>query len=347
MRIAHVNVARDYRGGERQTELLLRELQGRGVEQVLVARRGSPLAARARRLGIEVREVSGHLPGVVRATRDVDIVHVHEGRSIYAAWLRRKLSGTPYIATRRVNNPIGEHRMAHLAYRGAACVAAVAPQVADVVRSFDPDVRTTVILSSSSGLAADPEVVGEIRAQVGGRFIVGHIGALDNDQKAQNVIIEAARQLAVSHPHIRFVLVGGGADEGMLRGLAAGLGNVVFAGFVDNVGDYLGAFDIFILPSRREGIGSILFDAMEHALPLVVTPVGGVPRIVQDGVNGLLVEVDSPDQLARAILRLESDPLLRREMGQVGQQMSAGHTPPQMAQSYLELYCSVGNSKTA
>jgi len=101
MHVRHVNVARNYRGGERQTELLITELHGRGIEQSLVARRGSPLARRIVAAGIEVREVPGHLPGVLRALRGADIVHVHEGRSIYAAWLNRIFAGTPYIATRR------------------------------------------------------------------------------------------------------------------------------------------------------------------------------------------------------------------------------------------------------
>jgi glycosyltransferase involved in cell wall biosynthesis len=341
MRVAHVNVAKQYRGGERQTELLMHELARRGVDQLLVARRGSPLAERIARRGLMVREVAGHLPGVVRATRGVDIVHVHEGRSVYAAWLRRILSGTPYVATRRVNNRIGEHWFAHRAYRGAACVAAVAPQVADVVREFDGEIRTTVVMSSSSGLVADPAVVERIRAEIDGGFVVGHVGALDNDQKAQDTIIAAARRLQGSHPDIRFVLVGGGDDERMLRELAADLENVVFTGFVDNVGDYLQAFDIFILPSRREGIGSILLDAMEFGLPVIATPVGGVPRIVHQGNNGLLIDVDNPEALADAILELRSRPDLMTAMGQVGREMATSHTPPRMAQSYLDIYRSI------
>jgi glycosyltransferase involved in cell wall biosynthesis len=341
MRIAHVNVAKNYRGGERQTELLMRELDARGIRQRLVGRRGSLLAKRIGEGGIEVREVAGHLPGVVRATRGVDLIHVHEGRSVYAAWVRHLISGTPYVATRRVNNPIGDHRMAHRAYRAAARVVAVAPQVADVVRDFDPDVKLSVILSSSSGLVADEEEARAIRRRAGEGFIVGHVGALDNDQKAQDTIIAAARLLETADPDIRFVLVGGGRDEPMLRQLAAGLGNLSFAGFVANVGDYLSAFDVFILPSRREGIGSILFDAMEHSLPLVVTPVGGVPRIVFEDQNGFLIDVDRPEQLADRIVRLKSDPKLRERMGATGRQMAVGHTPPDMADAYLKIYESI------
>jgi glycosyltransferase involved in cell wall biosynthesis len=217
----------------------------------------------------------------------------------------------------------------------------VAPQVADVVRAFDPTARTTVIMSASSGLKADPASVQAIRERAGNRFLVGHVGALDNDQKAQDVIIAAARRLAGTHADIHFMLVGGGDDEAMLRALAGALPNLNFTGFVENVGDYLGAFDIFILPSRREGIGSILFDAMEQSLPLIVTPVGGVPRIVREGENGIVIAVDAPEQLADAILRLQLDAGLRTRLGAAGRQIALNHTPPQMAQSYLELYHSI------
>jgi hypothetical protein len=101
------------------------------------------------------------------------------------------------------------------------------------------------------------------------------------------------------------MLVGGGDDEAMLRSAAAGLTNMTFTGFVDNVGDYLASFDVFVLPSNREGIGSILFDAMEAGLPVVASRVGGVPSIVHDGETGFLIDAASPDQLRAAILLLK------------------------------------------
>jgi len=341
MLIAHVNVARDYRGGERQTELLMRELDSCGITQRLVARRGGKLARRIGETGIEVRQVSGQLPGVVSATRGADLVHIHEGRSIYAGYVRHLLSNTPYIATRRVTNPIGNHGFAHRAYRTAGRVVAITPQVADVVRAFDSAVTLGVIPSSSSRLEVDTEAARAIRSGIPGGFVVGHVSALDNDQKAQDTVIAAARILEKDHPEVHFLLVGGGRDEAMLRRLAAGLGNLSFAGFVDNVGDYLAAIDLLILPSRREGMGSILLDAMEHSLPVVATNVGGVPHVVKDGANGFLIDVDSPDQLAEKIVLLKSDPGRCAALGANGRQVAAAYTPERMAAAYLELYRSV------
>lgn len=339
--VAHVNVARGYRGGERQTELLIRELAERGVEQVLVARRGGPLAARVRELGFVVRPVSGIPIGVPFALGGVDIVHVHEGRSIYGAYLRALVAGTPYVVTRRVDNPIGDHRLARRAYRRAACVAAVAPQVAAVVRGYDARIRVEVVHSGSSGLRVDPARSAEIRAAYPGKFLVGHVGALDNSQKGQEHIIRVARRLAPTHPDIHFVLVGSGEDEAMLRHQAFGLPNLTFTGFVDNVADYLAAFDLFVLPSNREGIGSILLDAMEHGLAVVASRVGGVPEVVHDGENGILIDPARADQLEAAILKLRASPELRSAYGERGRGLAKHFTAGVMADKYLSLYRSI------
>jgi len=140
---------------------------------------------------------------------------------------------------------------------------------------------------------------------------------------------------------VHFVLVGGGQDEAMLRSAAAGLSNLTFTGFVDNVGDYLAAFDIFILPSNREGIGSILFDAMEQRLPVIASRVGGVPDIVHDGENGLLIDPASPAQLRDAILELKTNAELRRVYGDRGRELAKDFSSAAMCSKYYALYKSV------
>ncbi len=339
--IAHVNTARGYRGGERQTELLIQGLKSRGVRQVLIARRGSELVQRVRALQIEIREVSGGPLSVAFASGGAALLHLHEGRSVYGAYLRSLASGTPYVITRRVDNPIGRHWLAHRAYRNAAAVAAVAPQIADIVRAYDAAIPVRVIHSGSTGFVVDAAKAAAIRAQFSGKFIVGHVGALDNAQKNQDLIIRVARELERSHTTLQFVLVGGGDDEAMLKAAAQGLTNVTFAGFVQNVGDYLAAFDLFILPSNREGIGGILFDAMEQGVPVIASAVGGLPDIVHHGENGLLIEPARQDQLRDAILDLCAEPGRRRGMGERGREIAKEFTADAMCRKYVDLYESV------
>ena len=336
--ICHVNVARNYRGGERQTELLIRELARRGYRQVLVCRRGQPLGQRFADIDLDIRLVSGNPIGVARAAHGTDVLHIHEGRSVYAAYLRWLVLKTPYVITRRVNNPIREHRWAHQTYQNAACVACVAPQVAEIVSAYDAGINVKVVHSGSSGFVADLSEVAKLRKQWQGKFLVGHVGALDNAQKGQEYIIAVARQFQVIDPQVHFLLVGGGEDEQVLRELASGLSNLTFVGFVDNVGDYLAALDLFILPSNREGIGSILFDAMEQRLAIVASSVGGVPDIVHDGENGKLIEPRSVDQLRDAIVLLRSDPQLREQMGRAGAEIASQYTASAMSEKYIDIY---------
>jgi glycosyltransferase involved in cell wall biosynthesis len=343
VRIAHVSLARGYRGGERQAELLIRSLLKRDFQQVLIARADCPLVRRLSDTGIEVRSCTGLLTAF-RAIRGVDVVHSHEGRGVYAAWLRNEVSDTPYIVTRRVNNPLGQSWLTRRAYVRASAVASVASDVARIVSEFDDRVVSCVVHSSSSGLAVDDATVKSIRARFPGKWIVGNVGALDNAQKGQEYIIEVAKRLQSSHPDLAFLLVGGGDDEAMLREMAGGLPNVAFEGWVDNVGDYLAAFDLFILPSNKEGIGGILLDAMDRALPIIASRVGGLPEIVRDGENGILIEPGSPDELQEAILRLYGDPDLRRSIGASGREFSRDFTADAMAAEYMDLYQrAVGN----
>ncbi len=320
---------------------MVRGLASYGVRQALVTRRGAPLAARLGDVEVDVREVGGGPVSVARATRDASLVHVHEGRSVYGAFLRSLLSGTPYVITRRVNNPIRRHWFAHKAYRRAVCVAAVAPEVAKIVRAYDAAIKVCVVHSGSSALPVDPSKSAAIRAPLGDKFVVGHVGALDNGQKGQEFIIAVARELVSSHPDVLFMLVGGGADEAMLKAAAAGLPNVRFTGFVENVGDYLAAFDVFVLPSNREGIGSILFDAMEQGLAVVASRVGGVPDIVHHRENGLLIDPASPAQLRDAVLLLKANPDVRRAYGRCGKELAKDFTGEAMWRKYLALYESI------
>jgi len=341
IRIAHVNVSRGFRGGERQTQLLIDELAKDDVQQVLVVRRGEALARRMQGGHVEVRPVSGNPIGVFQATRGVDVVHVHDGRSVYGAYLRSLVSETAYIVTRRVNNPIGDHWFAHAAYRRAGVVVSVAREIAQVVERYDSRIQSQVIHSASSGFIVDSTKSAAIRNSFADKFVIGHVGALDNRQKGQEFIIEVARELQSSNPEFEFVFVGDGDDEQMLKAAAADCTNITFTGFVDNVGDYLAAFNLFILPSNKEGIGGILLDAMDQALPVIAARVGGVPEIVRDGSNGILIESARPDQLKSAILSLAGSAQLRRTLGERGREFAKNLTPGVMARKYLNIYQSL------
>lgn len=337
--LCHVNLARGFRGGERQTELLIRELQRRGWSQRLVARQGESLAHRLASVeGLELIACSGATVAGSRAIGRPDLVHVHEGRSLRCSWVNSIITGTPYVVTRRVQKGPRRHWVNRRMYRRASGVVALSRAIADRVAQLDPSLKVTVIPSAVSGLDHDRSASSRLRVEWGGDFVVGHIGTLDDSHKGQRQIVELANAVANSHPAWRFVLVGSGPDAYRLNEEACRNRRLVLAGQVERVGDYLGAFDAFLFPSRHEGLGSILLDVLDFGVPVVATRAGGIPEIIQDGVNGLLVDVNDIDAMRTALTTLAADGNLRARLGEAGRRMARQWSPAIMADRYEDLY---------
>lgn len=339
--LTHLNLARGYRGGERQTELLVRGLADLGWTQRLVARRDEPLAERCRDVPrLDIRTTAAGVPGAFLALRGASLVHSHEGRGVQAAWLNQRLRGVPYVITRRVQNGPRHTRFNRVAYGAAAGLVAISGAIRAALQGLDPSLDPRVIPSAGSGFTAGPGTRERLRGELCAvhAFLVGHVGALVDSHKGQLALIELARRLAGPAPDVGFVLVGGGADEARLRQAAAGLPNLRFTGEVGNVGDHLAAFDLFIYPSRHEGLGSILLDALAAGLPIVASAVGGIPEIVADGENGLLCPPGDVDALERAVLALRADPALRARMASANREKARQFTAAAMTARYAALY---------
>jgi glycosyltransferase involved in cell wall biosynthesis len=346
-RICHINLADGFRGGERQTELLVKELAARRWRQRLVVRSGGALVKRCQGVpGLEIAEVMPHPVTAAIAARGCGVVHAHEARAVYSGWLLRRMSKTPYVLTRRIDHAVNNSYARTRAYRGANRVVAISSSVAQTVEAHYSDIECAVVPDAHADMLNGHGAPGVALRKRNGKTVVGHIGELDHSHKGQGTIIEAARQVRDSHPNLHFVLVGNGKDYGKFRRTARGLRNIEFVGFVDNVADYLAAFDVFIYPSLREGLGSSLLDAMYFGLPIVASEVGGIPEIVEDQVNGLLIPPSSPRDLIDALQRVVEDVDLRESMGRENRNKAAQFGAGRMASSYESIYRSVLNGNT-
>ena len=337
--VCHVNLARGFRGGERQTELLVEELAKRGVEQRLIVRRGSPLVARMERFrGLDIRTVRWPYLTSVRLARGTGLIHAHDGKAPHFAHLAHLRFGIPYIVTRRVVTSLSGSRATRSAYRRASRVVAVCEAVKRTIESETGRSDVPVISSALSRLRPDPVRVEILRERYDGKFVVGCAAALVHANKGQLHLIEAARLLQGRIPPLHLLLLGSGPDAGRLKQAAAKLPSAELPGFVDNLGDYLAIMDVFALPSYHEGFGGVLVDAMGAGLPIVATEVGGIPEVVTDGENGLLVPPGDSAALARALGKLQKDPGLRRSLAEAGRARASAYTPERMTRRYLRLY---------
>ena len=156
--------------------------------------------------------------------------------------------------------------------------------------------------------------------------------------KGQSTIIEAARVASGKHPDWHFLLCGDGRHEQRFRNEIGDLKNIELVGWIENVGDYLASFDVFVYPSLHEALGSTLLDAMQHGLPIVASNVGGIPDFVEDGVNGKLIAPKNARQLLSSIELLLADEAALKIMGARNEEQAARYDAGAMAGAYLELY---------
>ena len=255
--------------------------------------------------------------------------------------LRSLLPGTPFVVVRGVWQPPNSSWTSRWRYERAAAVVAISAPIAERMAAYSDRVALTVIPDCVRPLARDAEHTRSLRTSVGDRLIVGHVGSLQDAVKGQSLILEVARVLQTSRPELLFWLIGEGPDGDTLKAQAEDLSNVRFMGWTDRVGDYYGAMDVFVFPSRKEGLGSALLEAMSARLPIVASRVGGIPDLVVHEDNGLLVEPNEPAQLLAALTRLVDDPRLRRRFGEAGARRARQYSPQRRAERYLQLYESV------
>ncbi len=151
-------------------------------------------------------------------------------------------------------------------------------------------------------------------------LIVGFVGWL-LPIKGPMVLLEAMASVWRTHPEIRLVYVGKGDLEADLRRRAKELGraeSVFFFGWREDVAEILHVFDVVVLPSRNEGMGRVLVEAMAASRPVIGSHVGGIPDLIADGENGILFPPEDAAALSAAIQRLAGDEALRGRMGRNG-----------------------------
>ena len=348
--VCHVNLAREarLRGGERQTAMLVWELAVRGLRQRLVMRYGGPLDGWLDEVpGLTLHPVDGRL-SALRACRQAGLIHAHEAHAGQVAWAAAR--GGNYLITRRdvVTRAAGEpvpraSWLTRRVYGGAGAVVAVSEAIAAEVRErqVGAEVSLTRIPDGWLPRKLDREEAKKIRRRFGNCCLVGHAAAMDHEVKGQQVLLEAARQLEGVAPGFQFVLLGSGRLEEALRAQAQGLSNVHFEGWVEDPRVWLVACDIFALPSLREGLGSVVLDALSVGAPVVASRTGGIPEVVTEDC-GVLVPPGDAAALADALARLARDPAWRERLSRGAQDRAEEFTSLKMAERYLEVYRELG-----
>ena len=332
-RILHINTAQTWRGGEQQTFWLCQGLQQRGHEILLACQPDSALHRRALSAGIGVYPVDMRGEWDLWAVRDLvgvfrrngtEIVHFHTAHAHTLGLLAAQVAKVPIrVLTRRVNVHIHKHLLNRWKYGpGLTAIIAISEGIRSVLieDGLAPERVTTI----RSGIhfqrienIGDGSYLRDEFAISEDTLVIGTVGAL-GPYKDHHNFLEAAVIVKRSVPNTRFLVVGDGELRKELERYSASRGlseDVLFTGFRKDVLEITKIFDIFVLCSYLEGMGTAILDAMALEKPIVATQVGGIPEIVLQGENGFLVPPRDPNKLAEAILKLANEPSLRYKMG--------------------------------
>ncbi len=317
MKILHIDSERSFGGGERQVLGLVRHLARRGHENLLAASPDSALSrmvpgSDARLIPLAIRNHVDLLAALrlarIVARESPHLIHYHTSRShALAPWLRRHAPRS--LVTRRMDYPIRRGWWSSLLYnRSVAGVAAISEDVrrkliAGGVRAE----RIRVIRSAVEPPAGLPGEAGREAARrrfgANGEPVIAVVAALER-RKGQDILLHALAEISRRGRRFQCLLCGGGSERSALERLAAELGvaaSVRFLGEQRQVADVLAAADLFVLPSRHEGLGVAILEAMAMGLPVVATAVGGIPEAVEHDRTGLLVPPEDGSALAAAI----------------------------------------------
>ena len=359
----HIDTAKTWRGGQNQVLLTVLGLRALGHRATLVANGEGELRQRAKE-GLDLvplapvtemdLSAAWKLSRLMKQLRP-DVIHAHDPHGVAMAALALSMSGArtprplpPLVASRRVDFHMKGNALSRWKYRQVECFVCASDAIRRMVIADGVPADRVVTVHEGIDIgrvgAAPPADLHADLWLPHHAPIVGNVAALV-PHKGQRHLIEAAAIVVKKVPDARFVIAG----EGELRpALERQIKehrlekHVFLAGFRPDVLSVHKAFDIFVMSSVTEGLGTSLLDAMACGKPIVATTAGGIPEVVVDGTTGLLVAPRDDEAMADAIVRLLRDEALRRRMGAAGEaRVRDRFSAERMVQETLAVYARV------
>jgi len=361
MHILHAEASPHWGGQEMRTLMDAVRCFRLGHRVTILARPEGALSQRARAAGLAVAPLRLGSPwdprgiaAIARLIRSVgtEVVHTHSSADAWAAGLAARLSGVGLVRTRHISAPMGRRLLgrplASPVYRLPEAIIATSAAIRDSLLELGvPPERLWVLPSGVDLEQFRPRPEGRsLRAGLGleGEPVITMVAMLRPEKRA-DVFLAAASHLRPEFPQALFVLAGGGAegDLATLRRLAERLGvsaAVRFLGHREDVPEILAASDVCVLPSAgNDGIPQAVVQYLAMARPVVATPVGGIPEVIEEGRTGLLVRPNDPQGLAGSIAWLLRHPEQAKLMGQAGRRLvEERFDADRVARQTLEIY---------
>jgi glycosyltransferase involved in cell wall biosynthesis len=363
IRVLHVIDHLGYGGAPLVVKNVVERMPAGRVESFVLALRPN---ARAIEIDAEVTTLRSRkyslaaVGAIARSCRErrIDVVHAHLQKAVVSSlWAAPHLSaalvlhehgpifrgGTGRIyrlcirllgswAATIITNSQAAKVAVQRALAGKDVPVVVVPNFVDLER-FDPDRYDRKAVRQKLGYGDDA-------------CVVGFVGRLDR-AKGPDLLVEAAALLKDGPHEYRFFLVGDGAEREHLADQIGRLGldeGVTLGGLHENPAEVMSAFDIAVVPSRREAFGIAALELMRMKVPVIVSPVGGLPELVRNGETGIVLDRLTPAAIANAIRMLRADPALRGKLSKAAHGYSSTLDGRKAVEQIVEVYESIVRS---
>ena len=339
MKVLHIETGKHLYGGARQVAYIIAGLRQQGVSNLLAAPADSAMIEAAEKdcssvIPLQTNHGTGYsLYKEILATLESqrpDIVHIHSRRLAVDFWggLAAKKIGIPAVLSRRVDNPEARG-IVKLKYRLYPQIITISEGIRQVLISEGlaaekiTTVRSAVDIRDYSTECHRAEFLQEFSLPETGVTLA--VIAQLIPRKGHRYLLEILPEISRHFPDVRVLFFGQGPLEAELKQEVenAGLQDIVqFTGFRKDLTRWLPCIDIVVHPAEMEGLGVSLIQAAASAVPVIASRAGGMPEIVHDRENGLLIEPGDTHALSESLVELLKDKSLRQEMGRRGRKLA-------------------------
>lgn len=326
--IIHIDCEKDFRGGQQQALYLHKGMLDRGIKTHLFCREKGKFCDiltdvnhTELPLKNEIDIFSANKIAKFAKNNNYNIIISHSSHALsiglLAAMLYTKLK---VIAIRRVDFNLSNNYLSRKKYNSKHLkkIVCISDAIKEIMLNNNINENKLTVIKSGIDLyrlkgGNSQKIKDELCLR--DNFIIGTIASFADHKDYPN-LLNAISLVVKKYKKVKFLLVGDGELKEKCEDMADNL-NILryihFLGYREDIADIINTFDLFVMPSKMEGLGTSVLDAMSVGLPVVSTDAGGITEAVLNGNNGIVVQKQNPEQLSYAILKLINDKDLRTD----------------------------------
>jgi len=333
MNILHISSATSWRGGEQQISYLIDELYQLGHNNFLMHPKDAPISEHKLVKGkctlLPYKKIFSANPlvarSIIRNTKKhkIDIIHAHDSHGHTFLYLSYRLFhlDCPSVVSRRVDFPISSSSFKKYTYPKIKRIICVSNKINEIVSgSIGSSERIVTVHSGIDLQKFSSKSIIDLRDKFSipaNNKIIANVSAIAG-HKDYETFVKTAKLLLDRRDDLTFLIIGGdGGEKEKISKLIESFNlvdRIKIIGYLENAYQVIDQFDVFLFPSKMEGLGTSILDAQASGIPVISTYAGGIPELILHNESGLLSQVGDIEDLANNIDKVLKDNSLRNKL---------------------------------